>query len=100
VYKEPWVNPARRRQVAGIGVLGVLVAIGGGIGIGLAIGDGDHRDRPHPSVVMFPGRIGFGGPGDFGPRGEIGGYPGYQPGPGEVSPSSPETPTPAPSSTG
>ncbi|MDT4916309.1 MAG: hypothetical protein QOI15_661 [Pseudonocardiales bacterium] len=100
-YREPWVNPARRRQAAGVAAIAVLVALGAGIGIGLAIsGHGEHRDGPRNGVFVVPGRLGY-GPGMDGPRGQIGGYPvgrpGFQPGEGTVVPA---TPAPSPSSTG
>jgi len=97
VPREPWINPRRRTQVAGIGLVAALACLGAGIGIGWAASGDDHRDRPH-RVMFLPGHIGY-GPAIYGPRGGFGwqqlpGDP-YGNGGGSVGPASP-----APSSTG
>jgi len=59
--RVPWINPSRRRHVAGIAVAIALVFCGAGIGIGIALGD----SGSHPgSVRIQRGPIpGFGLPG-------------------------------------
>jgi hypothetical protein len=109
VYREPWVNPARRRHVAGVGGLALLVALGAGIGIGFAVTGDEHRDRPRNGLVVLPGPVGN-GPGGFGPDGRLGGFPaggpGYQPrevGPDDLPGDGADdsvSPAPSPSSTG
>jgi hypothetical protein len=102
VPREPWINPRRRTQVAGIGLVAALACIGAGIGIGFAASGDDHRDRPH-GIVLMPGR-GFGydpaiyGPGLAVPHGRFGVWP-VPGGPYDNNGGS-ATPSPAPSSTG
>ena len=79
VYREPWVNPARRRQVAGIGAFALVIALGAGIGVGYAVGGDGHPDRPRNGLVMLPGPV-EGAPGGFGPHGQPGEVPGVRPG--------------------
>jgi hypothetical protein len=85
VYREPWVNPHRRRHVAGIGVAALLIALGAGIGIGWAVGDHGPRPGHGPRGVYIVPAGGF-GPGMHGPDGRIGVLPGrgYAPNGGEV----------------
>lgn len=96
VPREPWINPRRRTQVAGIGVVVALACLGAGIGIGFAVSGDDHRDRPN-NVLMVPRHFGY-APGVYGPHGKFGVWPmpggPYDNGGGSASPS------PAPSSTG
>jgi hypothetical protein len=96
VPREPWVNPARRGQVVGLGLVAALAFLGAGIGIGFAVSGGDHRDRPH-NVVVVP-RFGY-HPGMMGPHGNYGVWP-MPRGPYDNGGSATETPSPAPSSTG
>jgi hypothetical protein len=97
VPREPWINPRRRTQVAGIGLVAALACLGAGIGIGWAASGDDHRDRPH-GVMFVPGRVGY-GPAIYGPHAKFGWQPmpggPYDNGGGSASPASP-----APSSTG
>lgn len=97
VPREPWINPRRRTQVAGIGLVAVLACLGAGIGIGFAVSGDDHRDRPH-DIVLVPARVGY-APAIYGPHGNFGWEPmpggPYDNGGGSVGPASP-----APSSTG
>jgi hypothetical protein len=97
VPREPWINPRRRTQVAGIGLVTALACLGAGIGIGWAASGDDHRDRPH-GVMFVPGRVGY-GPAIYGPHAKFGWQPmpggPYDNGGGSASPASP-----APSSTG
>jgi hypothetical protein len=96
VPREPWINPRRRTQVAGIGLIAALAFLGAGIGIGFAVSGDDHRDRPH-NVLMLPDRFGY-GPAIYGPRGDIGVVP--VPGGPYDNDGGSATPAPAPSSTG
>jgi hypothetical protein len=96
VPREPWINPRRRTQVAGIGLIAALAFLGAGIGIGFAVSGDDHRDRPH-NVLMVPGRYGY-GPAIYGPRGNVGVVP--MPGGPYDDDGGSATPAPAPSSTG
>lgn len=102
VYREPWVNPARRRHLAAVGGVGLLVALGAGIGIGFLLDGDGHRERGPVGrhVMVVPGGA-FGG---YGPHGRIGVEPpggrGYWPGGGGVGGGGVgELPSPAPSPT-
>lgn len=96
VPREPWINPGRRTQVAGVGLIAALAMLGAGIGIGFAVSGNDHPDRPRDMLIM-PRHFGY-GPAVYGPRGDVGVWPmpggPYDNGGGSASPA------PAPSSTG
>jgi len=87
VPREPWVNPARRGALIGVGIAAAVVLFGAGFGAGWGAA---------PS-----------GPGHFGPRIERGGYPGpfgghpnrQFPGVPKSQSASPVPVTPAPSTT-
>lgn len=95
VPREPWVNPRRRTQIAGIGLLAALACLGAGIGIGFAASGGGHGDRPH-NVVLVPRPFGY-APAIYGPHGNFGEWP--MPG-GPYDNGGSASPSPAPSSTG
>jgi hypothetical protein len=75
VPREPWVNPSRRRHIAGVGLVAALACLGAGIGIGLAISGDDHPDRGRHPIVMLPGRGAGYGPAMYGPHGRFGVWP-------------------------
>jgi hypothetical protein len=103
VYREPWINPAKRRTAGLAAVAAGLVLLGAGFIAGAAAFDGngrDHVNRPGQFMRGNDGGVGngHGRPGIRDGRGRFGPMPGM---PGRQLPTPttvPTTPAPAPTS--